>query len=326
MLHVAALPAGAPLVDFPLLVVLDDQRAARDSMRADASDVRFYTATGDVLAAEIEQVGAAGGAPLIAWVRVPSLAQGLDLIVAYGADPDATSTDAAWSDEFAGVWHLDGSGDAPDSTPNLLDGAATGTTAIAGIVGGARLFTRADPDWIAIASGAGLVLSTATVSGWLDLSTQPPGGSNYAIVSREVADAGNDDFWLADNVGFAGVEFSTTGTGDFGQASSYALTIGAWTHVVATIDGANATVYVDGAPVETFPMVGPLVNDTRPIFIGADRNGFSAEGLPDVDYADGAIDEVRIETVARTAAWIAADDLAQRDQLLTYGPVQYGPR
>ena len=67
---------GEPLVDYPLLVTLDDTRAIRSEIRADASNVRFFDANGAPLAAEIEQPGVEGGAPLLAWVFVP-LIEGL---------------------------------------------------------------------------------------------------------------------------------------------------------------------------------------------------------------------------------------------------------
>ncbi|HRC57150.1 MAG TPA: hypothetical protein PKU97_14550, partial [Kofleriaceae bacterium] len=48
--------SAEPLVDFPLLVVLDDSRARRDLMSPDGADLRFFDASGQLLAHELEQV------------------------------------------------------------------------------------------------------------------------------------------------------------------------------------------------------------------------------------------------------------------------------
>jgi hypothetical protein len=37
---------------------------------------------------------------------------------------------------------------------------------------------------------------------------------------------------------------------------------------------------------------------------------------------DGSIDEVRLENVVRSPAWISYDEASMRDQLITYGPIE----
>jgi hypothetical protein len=50
--------------------------------------------------------------------------------------------------------------------------------------------------------------------------------------------------------------------------------------------------------------------------MGADNNSGAAE--PRVDLLDGRLDEVRIETVARSTEWVRVDYLSMTDQLIRY--------
>jgi hypothetical protein len=42
----------------------------------------------------------------------------------------------------------------------------------------------------------------------------------------------------------------------------------------------------------------------------------------DGDYMDGMLDEIRVESVARTPQWLAYELAAERDEIITYGPVE----
>jgi hypothetical protein len=86
-----------------------------------------------------------------------------------------------------------------------------------------------------------------------------------------------------------------------------------------TYDGATERLYVDGAQVTTTATSGDVRHGGHPLLIGADHNSSSV--LPDADFVDGRLDEVRLESIARSAAWLAYDDLSVRDALIAYGPV-----
>jgi hypothetical protein len=316
---VSRLATGAALVDFPLLVVLDDARADLAAMASDASDVRFYDDNGHVLASEIEQAGDPGVAPLVVWVRIPSLVTGTTLSVTYGATATDTSTDSTWSDSYLAVWHLSDSGVAHDSTTNHFDGTPTGTKRASGQIGGGRAFDNANPDWITVTSGTTLTTTVVTLSAWIDPIIAPP--TYFVAVSREAGTGDDDALWLGEGNG-ALAEFSTTDSGDE-PIEGPAISTAHWTHLAATVDGTTGELYVDAASVASTSLVGPLVNDPLPIFLGAARDGTAAPGTPDHDFVDGTLDEIRIENVVRTPQWLVADDLAQRDQLITYGPIEH---
>ena len=120
-LSIDRIDPGGTLLDFPLLVTLDDTRAARDLLDATASNLRFVDASGTVLAHEIDQVGTAGptGAPLLAWVRVPMIVGTTTTIaVEIGGALPAPSSLPVWVSTYEAVYHMT---DSTDATPHHDD-------------------------------------------------------------------------------------------------------------------------------------------------------------------------------------------------------------
>lgn len=132
VLRLAGFSPAETLTDFPLLVVLDDTRAARELMLPGAADLRFLDVDGNVLPHQIEQVGTPGGAPLIAWVRVPEVVGASTAIaVSYGrTEVPAAATAPVWSASYVAVWHL--ADTLADATGNNHEGVALGATSAAG--------------------------------------------------------------------------------------------------------------------------------------------------------------------------------------------------
>lgn len=93
-------------------------------------------------------------------------------------------------------------------------------------------------------------------------------------------------------------------SGGYVLVSPAALPLATWSHVAVTKNGPAFALYVDGAQVKTFAAGsaftygGPVVEFR--IAARVDTNGTSDSAL------DGAIDEVRVWSVARTQAQIAA--------------------
>src|SRR5206468_7696333 len=77
------------------------------------------------------------------------------------------------------------------------------------------------------------------------------------------------------------------------------LPVNTWTHLALTFDGAMIRLYVNGTIVASAPVTASLTTSIHPLFIGAD----STMG----QYFNGIIDEVRVYTVALTAAQIQTD-------------------
>jgi hypothetical protein len=93
-----------------------------------------------------------------------------------------------------------------------------------------------------------------------------------------------------------------------------------WIHVGITYDGSQLRQYQDGIEVLATSIAGPLAQSANPIHFGADSN--SLPPAPDGEYVNGQLDEVRIDTAARSPAWIAADHASQTDRWISYGPIE----
>jgi hypothetical protein len=306
------------LADFPLLVVLDDTRADRSLLAADASDLRFLDDSGNVLAHEIEQVGAAGGDPLIAWVRVPTIAGTTTRIVArYGESPPAASSQSVWSASYAVVFHF--TPDLRDATTNQHDGVALGAQPAPGMIAGGYAFAAAMQDAVRIVPAADLAFDTFTLSGWMNEATLPPFNLFHALATLEVGTGGGNVFWLGDFTGMYNANVSTTAMPQLALTARPAST-GNWAHLALVADATTASLFVDGVQYDQIATGAPLVQDADPIYLGADSNGGTRA---DSDWLDGTIDELRLEHGVRSAAWLATDDLAMRDRLITYGPIEY---
>jgi hypothetical protein len=315
---------GEVLADFPLLVVLDDVRADRRLFMSDASDVRFLDSSGNVLAHELEQVGEIGGAPLVAWVRVPTITgTSTQIVVRYGVGAPPASSDSAWSSEYEAVWHLadaDSSG-ASDATGNH-PGTANGTDTAPGLIANGRSFSSNQLSVIVVPDAPSLGFNAITASGWMYLRTAPI--AYAALVDRELDAGAANDIYLGDKLGqiFYTVRAGASNTG----VTTGSLGPGQWHHIAMTVDAARFAAYFDGVPLKSGPTAGALAHSPNPVMLGACRNnidGTNRTTIPDTDFIDGVLDEVRLENVVRSPAWIAYDVLAMQDGAITYGAIEY---
>jgi hypothetical protein len=314
-------PPNASLGDIVVPVILDDTRAARQLI-GDGSDLRFLDA-GVPLPYEIEQLGAPGGPPLIAWVRLPSLAvTGATIEVAYGGNTGPAATSAVWQPPFVGVWHFAGAGVAADSTQNHLDAQPSGSSQVAGVFGNGRSFAASATDHLTIADSHVLAPSGQTLSGWVRLRTSPSGF--YGMVTRQYGIGGDNDVYLGVEGGMAvttceaaGVEYDAVGS---------AVAVGTWTYLTGVADAGDEQIFVDGVTTGVIATGQALTPSNLPLFIGADRsNNSGATTTPCCDYLDGDLDELRVQDARRPPEWIAYDYRAQLDQVITYGPIVTGP-
>jgi hypothetical protein len=301
------------LIDFPLLVILDDTRAELARMRPDASDLRFHDPDGSLLAHELEQAGAR----VIAWVRVPKLDAGTVVIARYG-DPDAPAASGrAWSSDYEAVWHL--GGDEPlDSTGRGHHGTAIGSRRAPALIGDGRDLDEDKQEGIEIPDATTLGFGAFTASGWAYERTPP--SIFDAIITRQFADTNSNDLFagIRDGEAYGAVKGPNPIELRGGTAG-----IGVWHHVATTADAATVRVFLDGVGVATAGSSAPFVHSAHPIYLGADRNSSDPGEIgPDDDFLGGLLDEVRLERVARTPAWIAYDITSMRDQLISYGPVE----
>ena len=157
-------------------------------------------------------------------------------------------------------------------------------------------FTGGDDRLVAPQDATFEIGNTFTVEAWIQANEWRPASWQGTIVG---IDGQNPDIGYAFRCG-------SNGTLSFVMAVNTAWTealtgeimnANQWNHVAATVDGTNINLYVNGNLAATTPYSGDIGQRMLPLTIGSSA-GFPGRGF------DGAIDEVRIWNVARTAAEI----------------------
>jgi hypothetical protein len=300
--------------DFPVLV-----SATRSTWRStgnggrvaqtDGDDLLFTSSDGTTkLAHEIERYDPATG-ELVAWVLLPSLPAGedTDLYLYYGNADAANQQDptAVWPADYRGVWHMSESGTVAtlrDSTSNNFDGTATGTiTGAAGEIAGGLDFTAAT-NWFDCGNGApSIVTGAMTVSFWIN----PEAYTNTGAVIGKQSGSGLRS-WVVrlDSGGNINFNISPTGTTAPG-AFSAVIPLDEWTHIAAVYTPSTSlAVFVNGvldeAGQNTTSIPASQHDNGLAMLIGK-RNGC------DPCEIQSLLDEVRLQTAARSAGWLLTE-------------------
>jgi hypothetical protein len=244
-------------------------------------------------------------------------------------DASDTSTAAETSDASDGADAADAA-DAPDviDAPDALDAfeagpcaAPVGATSSAWAVA----LPTSPASWIEV--GALAIPADFTIEAWVF----PTATGERVIVSKDKNGDGNNQFRLGLSGGKAYfMETDASGndgglwkSGAYQLASPSALPLSKWTHVAVTKAGKAFSLLIDGVVVKSFTASATITHaGTQPFRIGARE---AADALV------GAIDEVRLWNVARTADAIACDrargvgpGTAQYASLVAYWPIDDG--
>lgn len=295
------------VLDFPVLVRLDTSNFDFSQTPDGSAGISFRKPDGMILPFEVERWDNAAAKAEI-WVRMDTVkgnSNSQELIMRWGESPLPASPPATpvfdGAGGYAGVWHLGGSsGDRPDASGNGRTGIPhgfDGDESIEGVVGAADFLDRSD-DLVDI--GVINVARTISISAWIRPTVYNQAWSRilhkpfasdtlpWDAYSLQFGESGSKPrFNVAD------MQEDECPT-DFGNVIP-----GAWVHLYGVYDGVNVTAYLNGRPNLSFRGVvsGDLHQNDRSTVIGA----FSILGE---NKYSGAVDEVRIERVARSAAWI----------------------
>lgn len=304
----ADLPANASVQDFPLLVRLHRDHFPFDEAASDGRDVRF-SVNGTALPYEIDHWDTADGVAAL-WVRVPEI-QGnarQEITIHWGRDDVESASDGKAvfdaSNGYLGVWHL---GSEVREVLGNFDSQDRGTKAAPGLIGEARGF-----------DGAG------GISGGRDLRILPQGAAPHSTQGWFRAETANGRLVCWGNEKRAGKVQMTyqsppgVGVDCYFSAGNVRSRLpqggGEWTQAVHTYEDGQAVLYLNGVKqVAGNPRAGAMALE-RPagLWLGGwyDRYDFS-----------GALDEVRISKVARSAEWVRLEYENQKEQQTLVGPV-----
>ena len=159
-----------------------------------------------------------------------------------------------------------------------------------------------------------------SIEAWINARTWRPQSWQGSIITND-SGVGNGGFaFRCGNDGRLSIAVSANN--NWNEAlSDVVMTTNKWHHVAATVDQGTITLYVDGASVALATFQGDPAASTRDITIG-ESTGFPGR------FFDGVIDEVRIWSVARSAADIASNIFTtfngDEDGLAAYLPMNEG--
>lgn len=286
--------------NFPLLVKASGSwlgtAPAGHVVNASGSDIRFTAdaAGTNQLVYEIESYSPTTG-ELTAWVRVPTLSAATVIYMHYGDPAKLASGDpkTVWTTAgYGGVWHL--SNAATDASGQNSATNIDGTSIDIGQFASARRFDGLD-DRIDVGSASaidGIFAGGGTIEAWFNAASTGENGAGRIMVKGS---------WL---ITFAngGIRFFYNHTSTDGDWQTGVVSLNQWHHVAVGYNGATATIYIDGADATT---QSQNPNGTE-IGDATSNLEFGNEAALDRTF-DGTIDEVRVSTGLRDAAWIATE-------------------
>ena len=314
----ANLPTAAEEKNFPLLVRIHRDYFDFSQAKPRGEDIRF-SSQGKPLAYQIEYWDAAAGNAAI-WVRIPTIKGNDQQAIRMHWGHDQTSSESngegvfRTTEGFAGVWHL---GDnLEDATSNNLNGfnkPDKPTTNTTGIIGDGQEFgvnkflvirppgTKPDRRVSCMPSGN----ADRTMSAWVNPSSFE--GLNWAQAS--IGGWGEPERGQKPGMGLS--YFTLTGRGQprfhlygFDPRCASPLPRGKWRHIALSVSDDMVRFYVDGNLEQTIDNNGNRVSKlgtlktpvSTPVDLGDHGNGRGP--------FNGALDEVRFESAARSDNWM----------------------
>jgi len=246
-------------------------------------------------------------------VNVASIADGTAIYMCYGNSAVTTyqgNDSATWSG-YKGVWHFpDAAGLTNSAGGTVMTPVGAPTTAVGKIGGGLGL----DGASQAVGNSANLAESNSvnfTVSAWV----YPNSATGYGqIFSSGGGFSARIQFRRDQSDWMLYVKNSTSSYVSAGFAGG--VTPNAWAYLVATWDGANIKLYVNGVLKATTPDPSPTT------FAGTVNDwGYNTDGGPST-WWNGRIDEGRVLSAALSASWIASEYSNQNtpSSFYTVGP------
>ena len=307
------------LSDFPILVKLTSSQLNFAKANADGFDIRFTSSDGETLLKYERERHDNGNSLAEYWVKIASIASATDTdIYMYYRLPDtADGADGTnvWDGNFEIVTHLKDDPDSStvqDSTSNNKDGTkeSAGNPAEAdGLIAKGQDITGDHINF-----GTNLFTSAALTSGTLEqfVKTDNAGSGDRqpiniedVLVMRMLSTTFNA---LLNDGGWKSVTGSTTPS------------TASWYHLAQTWNGTTLTLYVNGVSEGTPAACGSPALD----------GSFYTEFLLGEDQSsgrnwDGKLDEFRLSSSLRTAAWLKASTNSGKNTLLTYGSEETKP-
>jgi len=320
------------LANFPVLVKLGQIGFSYSQFASpNGDDLRFRDAARNELKYEIESWDPAGTSYV--WVQVPALAKNSSIWAAWGSPklvtkPSYTTDGSVWSEGYAAVYHAnEGVSTHKDSTANVRHGTPLGNTAAtAGMVAGADQFDG-NGDAVRLPKTFGLFggNQSVTVEFWFKADAVAP-DTNYGTSPVLFQGRGENAWMLTFGDSMAGNSLSPrlNQGGWASPASAPGIVTGRWYYFSTTYAPSgtnNWKVCLDGTVVSQGTRNGTVTADTlNNQYGGSDESGVGVTNR----WFKGAMDEVRVSSVARSDNWLWAswNTVFSNETFATYGATQ----
>jgi len=234
------------------------------------------------------------------WIRIPTLSHTQDTVIyMFYGDPNITTSQAnpagVWDSNYKGVWHLQ-NGTTITGTDSTSHGYTltnnNSTAATTGKIDGAASFNGSN-NYLSNTSVSISPCSSITVSYWNYVTTADVQGSSAFDVDGSYRIQAHSP-WSDKTLYWD--------YGNYGRVSTdYTSYLNAWTYVTLEYNAASTThtIYLNGAFAnQTIDSSCPASTQT-----GLNIGAWPSNGL----YHRGNIDEFRISTISRPAAWVATE-------------------
>jgi hypothetical protein len=241
------------------------------------------------------------------------------------AAPPPAGAVEVWPASYAAVWHF--AGDAKDATAHRHDGVKTQVAFPAGPLGLAAAFDSARKDHVTLVRDSDLVSGAAGVT--VSLLAQHTGvvhDGQDIVIGIGTADTTGHlsrvSIAISPELGLIGEANPDEGAWDVTRSGANSLANGQWHYLTVVIDvrARSILLYKDG-----LRLGGAFSgNWTAGAFAQtpANRVTIGCEEDESKSFYSGLIDELRVETTARSAEWIAAQARAVTGKMLVVGDEQ----
>ncbi|MHA2278814.1 MAG: LamG-like jellyroll fold domain-containing protein, partial [Candidatus Kariarchaeaceae archaeon] len=311
----------ADLTNFTLLISIFDSDL-KTKAQNDGDDIAFFNA-GTQLPHDFEVYDPSFNgthAQMIAWVKTDlSSTTDTQIIMKYGNSTMSSQENSfeVWSGIYDGVWHLeeDPTGTIIDSVNNnngTVDPSKNmdSSDLVSGKINNAINFDGIN-DSINVGDLNADTWPALTMSVWVYKTDT----GDDRVFSISTSTSSSDSIFALLMTGDPTPNFRTRiGTDGVGGTQSSTITgptytTNTWYHFAVTWDSVTETItiYVDGQSVATAAKDGDSILDTTQVAL-------IGNALPDQDrFFNGTIDEVRVGSTAKSAAWIETEYNNQND-------------
>jgi hypothetical protein len=294
------------VINFPLLVRLDDLNFDFSQVKGAGEDLRFAKPGGTPLPYEIEQWDVEARTAAV-WVRIDTVYAGNDsqYVSMHWGNPNAFSLSNAaavfdTADGFVGAWHFSdpaGSEKLRDATLYANDvtclAALADSNAVVGCIGGG-FHSSGNYQGYIIEDNPSLRLNSMTISTWayFNRPISQMQANYHSLMTKE-----DDTTYSGYTLGMFNSRKDSIGiriTNDIGSAPFASVeekTSREWVLWTGTFDGVMVRLYCNGTLAAQAPAVSPFqLNNETELSFGS--------------FFEGIMDEARLCNRARTAMWI----------------------